>query len=470
MKNENWNLNSQRPLSEREEKSKELLSSLKFCVFDLETTGGNQKSDNIIEIGLVKIQNLKITDRKTYLIRPDVKIPEFIQKLTTIREEDVKDAPTIEKVIDEILLFMEDSILVAHNISFDVPFFNSVLVRLKRPPLPNKSICTNLMTKYLIPNLLNTNLNYMSKIFDIGHHQAHRALDDALASADLLLTYLDIFIKKEITKINHLYYPRNKYELDRSHYKSDEISKDELLEKVLNCSCPILITMKGENGIIQSALPFFTSDEEKRNSLKQFLTTQFEQFKWETISIRLFGSFAESFMHFASIYPKVESHHRGEIIAFLRKTILNDAKPFLGSNFKKDSNEAEITNYIEQKLGDFLIIKHIVPEQLIVVPLLSFSTKNQMIFRYPGHQKKLLQYINSRAGKLSSMKNKSLLMQGPLRDFYFDYLNLQNNIESKEIKIFHRSLPQKNPTSFLETLGQLSGPRTNGYQFPKNHL
>ena len=102
----------------------ELIKNLDFCVFDLETTGGNHKNDKIIEIGLVKIKNMKIVEQKNYLIQPEIKIPEFIQKLTSITPDDVKDSPLIEDVMDELLEFMGDTILVAHNTSFDVPFFN----------------------------------------------------------------------------------------------------------------------------------------------------------------------------------------------------------------------------------------------------------------------------------------------------------------------------------------------------------
>ena len=182
---------------ESELSSKELIQTLKFCVFDLETTGGNHQSDKIIEIGIVRIENMQVTDQKGLLIKPEIRIPDFIQKLTSISEDDVKNAPTIEEVIDEVLVMMEDCILVAHNTSFDIPFFNSVLRRLGKPELKNPALCTNLMTKYLIPNLMNSNLNYMSKIFNIKHSKAHRALDDAKATAELLLNYLNIFIDKK---------------------------------------------------------------------------------------------------------------------------------------------------------------------------------------------------------------------------------------------------------------------------------
>ena len=164
--------------------SKDLIQNLSFCVFDLETTGGNHQQDKIIEIGLIKIENLKIIDEKNYLINPEIKIPDFIQNLTNISQDDVEDAFLIDDVIDEVIKFMGDSILVAHNTSFDVPFFNSVLTRLNKPIMENSSLCTNLMTKYLIPNLLNSNLNYMSKVFNISHNKAHRALDDAKARSE----------------------------------------------------------------------------------------------------------------------------------------------------------------------------------------------------------------------------------------------------------------------------------------------
>ena len=118
-------------------KSYELINNLSFCVFDLETTGGNHHSDKIIEIGLVKVENFKIVDEIAFLVKPEVHIPEFIQKLTSIKDSDVDGAPVIEDVIDEILDFMGDSILVAHNTSFDIPFFNSVLKRLGKEELKN---------------------------------------------------------------------------------------------------------------------------------------------------------------------------------------------------------------------------------------------------------------------------------------------------------------------------------------------
>src|SRR6187431_670319 len=128
--------------------SDELLRSLKFCVIDLETTGGNPETEKIIEIGMVRIENRKISEERSFLINPQKEIPDFVQKLTGIRKTDVEHSPLIEEVIDEIIQFIGNSILVAHNTSFDIPFLNGVLRKLKRPTMENKVICTNIMTKY----------------------------------------------------------------------------------------------------------------------------------------------------------------------------------------------------------------------------------------------------------------------------------------------------------------------------------
>ncbi|HLT22370.1 MAG TPA: 3'-5' exonuclease, partial [Bacteriovoracaceae bacterium] len=147
--------------------SDELLRSLNFCVIDLETTGGNFETEKIIEVGMVRVENRKITEERNFLINPDKEIPEFVQKLTGIKKSDVAHSPKIEEVIDEITQFIGDSIVVAHNTSFDVPFINGVLKQLGRPTLDNKVICTNIMTKYMIPEIMSSNLNYMSTIFGI---------------------------------------------------------------------------------------------------------------------------------------------------------------------------------------------------------------------------------------------------------------------------------------------------------------
>lgn len=437
----------------------EMLRNMEFVVFDLETTGGNQKNDKIIEIGLVKIQNLEIVEEVSHLIKPEIKIPDFIQKLTGIKQDDVEDAPVIESVIDGILEMMGDSILVAHNTSFDIPFFNSVLKRLGKPELTNKSICTNLMTKYLIPNLLNSNLNYMSKIFNIRHSKAHRALDDAKATAELLLNYLKIFIDKEIQKPNHLYYPRNRYELDRIHYKVESHSHDVIAAKLKKLKTPALVTLKGENGVILYSLPCLQKEEEH-----QFILEKLEECDWKTATIKLFGPYVEALVHFNNLFSKMEPGARGETIRLMWELHLPDIKlPAKGQeHLIPEAN-------LDHDFGDFVIAHHLVPEQMIIFPIQSLHMKNQLIFRYPSHKKKLLQYINSKSQRLSNNKLKKPHFHPLLKAFVDHYFEKEKEKDSG-LFIFKKKKPLSRPEEFLSELDSYLAKHPNSYQYPSEYI
>jgi DNA polymerase-3 subunit alpha (Gram-positive type) len=388
--------------------SLKLLNELSFCVFDLETTGGNHLSDKIIEIGLVKIENLKIIDQKGFLIRPEIHIPDFIQKLTNIKETDVVDAPLIEEVIDEILEFMGDSILVAHNTSFDIPFFNSVLRRMGKAELQNKSICTNLMTKYMIPNILSSNLNYMSKIFDFKHQKAHRALDDALASAELLLKYLTIFIHKKIHKINSLYYPKNKFELDRIHYKKDT-PVIEIISQIETLSTPVLVTLKGPEGTVLFSFPSLSTPIETA-----YLSQKIREIPFEILTIKMIGPFFQGLIEMSSYFPKISEALQTEAIQKLCE--------FHQISYIDVAHE----DLIEFK-HDFVIMNHLIPEQYVIYPLSSLQHKMELVFRYPTHQNKLVQYINSKSLRMTQGKLKKDHLLILIHNFLSLYLYNSSN-------------------------------------------
>ena len=429
--------------------SKNLINQLSFCVFDLETTGGNHETDKIIEIGLIKIENLRITQQKSYLIRPEIKIPFFIQKLTSISHQDVKKAPLIEDVIKDIVGFMGDSILVAHNSSFDVPFFNSVLHRLNLPSLKNKSICTNLMTRHLIPNLMNSNLNYMCRIFEIKHDKAHRALEDAKAAAGLLLNYLHIFIKKDIQKINHLYYPRNKYELDRTSVKKGS-DHSLIMDQLKKTRTPYLCTIKGINGVILFSFPCANTKEECL-----YIEKKLKILPWKTMTIRLFGPFLEAFLHFSNNFTHFDPEIKKEVCDLLWKIHLPEIS-------KKNSN----LSY--KDMGDFVITNHLVPDQLIILPLSKLHHKSSLIFRYPDHEKKLLQYIQNQSKRIGKNSIKETFDLS-LTEFIHIYLNQMKKKQANSF-FFPKALPLKQEDSFLSLLDTFVKKNPNTFNYPKEYI
>ncbi len=427
----------------QDQKSYQLLHGLSFCVFDLETTGGNQNTDKIIEIGLVKIESLKITAQKSFLIKPEVNIPNFIQKLTSIKEADVESAPLIEDVIDEILEFMGTSILVAHNTSFDIPFFNSVLQRLGRDKMPNKAICTNLMTKYMIPNLLSSNLHYMSKIFNLKHQKAHRALDDSMASAELLLKYLTIFIDKEIHKVNSLYYPKNKFELDRVHYKKN-IPTNLIIEKIKFLKQPFLVTLKGIEGVVLFSFP--SKGSEKEN---QFIISKIKSIPYEILTIKLSGPYFQGLIEMFSFFPKIADNLQNEILDNL----------YSYNKISKPKIE------LVERPSDFIIMNHLIPEQFVIYPIDSLHQKLELVFRYPTHQNKLIQYLNTKSTRISQKKIKSDILPTPVKNFLHQYLN-----EKKDCLLISRPNQKFTTVDLKPMLEEYIANHPNDYQFPQNYL
>lgn len=101
----------------------------RYVVFDLETTGLNHRQDRIIEIGAVKVEHGRITERFSQLVDPQIPLQPEIVSLTGITNSDLAGKPTIDKVLPAFLSFAEDCLLVAHNATFDVSFIRRMRVR-----------------------------------------------------------------------------------------------------------------------------------------------------------------------------------------------------------------------------------------------------------------------------------------------------------------------------------------------------
>jgi len=174
-----------------------------FVVFDLETTGLSPKNDRITEIGAVKIQNGEIVDSFSHLINPDMPIPELITKLTGITDDMVKNKPTIEKVLPEFLDFIEDSVLVAHNASFDMGFireaYDSIGVNLKNPVLDTLEL-----SRAMFPTMKSHKLNLIAKHLKVELKNHHRAVDDALATGNILLKVLELLSGRDLKNLDDL--------------------------------------------------------------------------------------------------------------------------------------------------------------------------------------------------------------------------------------------------------------------------
>lgn len=160
-----------------------------FVVFDIETTGFSPVNNRIIEIGAVKVAKGKIVDRFSTFVNPDVPIPFEIEKLTSINDGMVMDAPFIEQVLPEFLAFCGDAVLVAHNASFDMSFIKENALRQK---IKKKFtyVDTVGIARILLPHQAKHTLDAVAKTMGVSLENHHRAVDDAEATAEIFIKFI----------------------------------------------------------------------------------------------------------------------------------------------------------------------------------------------------------------------------------------------------------------------------------------
>jgi DNA polymerase-3 subunit epsilon len=163
-----------------------------FCVLDLETTGGNRADDTITEIGVVKVRGGRCLGTFHTLVNPGRAIPPQITVLTGLTDAVVRTAPRIETVLGSLMDFLGDAVFVAHNASFDLGFVRAALARDDRPDYRPTVIDTAALARRLLRDEVpNCKLSTLASRLRLDHTPTHRALDDALATTDLLHLLLE---------------------------------------------------------------------------------------------------------------------------------------------------------------------------------------------------------------------------------------------------------------------------------------
>ncbi len=177
---------------------------MNFTVVDIETTGLSAYYHKITEIAALKYKDGKIVRNFSTLINPKVHISRFITRLTGIDNKMVKNKPTIDKVIPKFHSFIGDSPFVAHNAGFDYKFLDYALEKNMGVNLGNQKICTVRLARRLLPELPNKKLSSLCEHFKIRNDDAHRARSDAMVTAKIFHSFLDMMEEKEIHHIEDI--------------------------------------------------------------------------------------------------------------------------------------------------------------------------------------------------------------------------------------------------------------------------
>jgi len=158
-----------------------------FCVLDVETTGLSPQYNNIIEVGIVRVKNLKIVQKYHSLINPGRNIPAFITGFTGISNDDVYDAPFFDDIADDVIEFIGNDVVAGHNLPFDNSFLKREFKYCGREELKNPKLCTLRVAKRIFPLLKSKSLGAVSSFLKIKNSSYHRALGDAETTAKILI-------------------------------------------------------------------------------------------------------------------------------------------------------------------------------------------------------------------------------------------------------------------------------------------
>src|SRR5258708_17528254 len=150
----------------------------KIAFIDIETSGTSLRNDHIIEVGILRVEDQRITETFESLINPCAYIPDFIEQLTGINQNQLESAPSFSSVQDHIFELLKGCIIVAHNVRFDYGFLRYEFKRHDRSFI-EKHLCTVKLSQHLFPQYQRHNLDSIIDRFGISCLRRHRAFDDA---------------------------------------------------------------------------------------------------------------------------------------------------------------------------------------------------------------------------------------------------------------------------------------------------
>lgn len=181
---------------------------MSFVVLDVETTGDSPTTAALTEIAAARYQGGQCTGELQSLVDPRCAVPPLITVLTGITDDMVRGAPAVSSVLPSLLEFVRGSVIVGHNVSFDLSFLDAALAANGYEPLDNTTVDTLALARRLVrPDVPNCKLRTLATALRLEHLPSHRALDDVRATADLLhrlieaATGYDVFVLGDLVDL-----------------------------------------------------------------------------------------------------------------------------------------------------------------------------------------------------------------------------------------------------------------------------
>ncbi|MEX0851542.1 MAG: exonuclease domain-containing protein [Gaiellaceae bacterium] len=169
------------------------IEEAEYVIFDLETTGLSASRCRICEIGAVRVRALAVEETFETLVNPGAALPAYVAGLTGIRDAELRRAPRAELAVRRFLRFAGDAPLVAHNARFDLAFLEREVERLTGKRVAAPVVDTVWLARRLLYKRSGRfSLAHLAHFFGTSTEPCHRALPDALATAEILISLLGL--------------------------------------------------------------------------------------------------------------------------------------------------------------------------------------------------------------------------------------------------------------------------------------
>ena len=212
-----------------------------YIAIDLETTGIRLSKDKIIEVGLLKVKDSHIIDTFSCVINPDMQVDDKILELTKISKNELENAKRIHEVINHIVDFCEEYVLLGHNTIFDYSFVKKEANRAGLE-FEKRGIDTYKLCKKVLPENVRKNLTDACGYFGIERKNSHRAFSDAY--------YTHVLFQEIIKKFKTLEISSEAMKVKIKKFVSIRKRTKEDLQKLLNChriGCKVNIDLLSES-------------------------------------------------------------------------------------------------------------------------------------------------------------------------------------------------------------------------------
>ena len=185
-----------------------------YIVIDIETTGFDPTYDSIIELSAVKYADSKEVDSFSQLINPKENLDSFIENLTGLTTAKLSHAPVLDDVLQGFIDFLGSSILVGHNVNFDINFLYDASMRTLNKPLQNDFVDTMRIARQLYPEMKHHRLDDLVELYHLTERDVHRSYNDCQLTNDIFIAE-----KKAVSE---------KYDNQQEFQKSFRKKKDKL--------------------------------------------------------------------------------------------------------------------------------------------------------------------------------------------------------------------------------------------------